>query len=559
MVQQQLNGFSFAQMVSAGARHLVRMAKKVDALNVFPVPDGDTGTNMSLTFSAGSEEMTRRQSEHIGQTASALSRGLLMGARGNSGVILSQLFRGLAKEIREKEVITVREFAKALQRGVDTAYKAVIKPVEGTILTVAREAAKHGTTVSSRVEDFVSLMEEVVQAAKKSLANTPELLPVLKQTGVVDAGGQGLVYIYEGFLAGLTGEREPEADEEDSISIDSLTELAHRQSAQAHLATEDIAFGYCTEFIVQTSPATAVDFNEDTFREACGAYGDSLLVVRDDDLVKVHIHTEEPLKLLDFATQYGDIRTAKIENMREQHRAIVGSEAEETAALAARDDGVEKAYGIVAVAMGKGTAEIFRSLGVDYVLEGGQTMNPSTDMIVKAMNDIRAKQYIILPNNGNVVMAAEQAAAVAEQPVTVIPSKSVPQGLSAMLAFNADASSEENWEAMCETIENVKSGQVTYAVRDTEVDGMTIKEGDFLGIADGEIKVSHPDMAATAESLLLGMVDDNTEIVTILFGQDVTNAQAASLGDAVTDKYPDVEVEIHNGEQPLYYYLFAVE
>ena len=552
MTQHELDGQMFAQIVSTGAQHLSQTAKQVDALNVFPVPDGDTGTNMNLTLTSGVEEMSRTQSSHIGQVAAALSRGLLMGARGNSGVILSQLFRGFAKEIRDKEAITPREFAQALQQGVDTAYKAVIKPVEGTVLTVAREAAKHGRSEANSVTDLTELMEAVLKAAKESLNKTPELLPVLKQTGVVDAGGQGLVYIYEGFLAGLKGETVPDKQTE-SLPIETLTELAHQQSAQSHLATEDIEFGYCTEFIIQTLTEKQVDhpFNEDSFRQSLSERGDSLLVVADDDLVKVHIHTEEPLKVIEYGLQFGDIRTVKIENMREQHRAIVGEETSEPSE--------KKRYGIVAVAMGDGIANIFRSLGVDRVIAGGQTMNPSTEDIVKALKKIPADHYIILPNNGNVVMAAEQAGNVIEQPVTVIPSKTVPQGLSAMLTFDADAEAEENRVNMSESVKHVKTGQVTYAVRDSQVDGLTIKEGDFLGIADGTIKASEPSLTETAEQLLLGMVTEDVEIVTVLYGEETDEEQAEQLEKFLTERFPDLEVEVHHGGQPLYYYLFAVE
>lgn len=556
MAQHELDGQMFAHIVSMGATHLSKTAKQVDALNVFPVPDGDTGTNMNLTLTSGVEEMNRKKSGHIGQVANALSRGLLMGARGNSGVILSQLFRGFAKEVQNKETISARDFAKALQHGVDTAYKAVIKPVEGTVLTVAREAAKHGRNAAKNVTDIAELMEEVVQAAKKSLEKTPEMLPVLKQTGVVDAGGQGLVYIYEGFLAGLKGEEVPETHE-GTLSIDTLAEVAHRQSAQSHLATDDIEFGYCTEFIIQTIPEKTESnpFEEESFRQSLSEHGDSLLVVADDDLVKVHIHTEEPLKLIEYGLTYGEIRTVKIENMREQHRAIVDKDVKHTE----QEDGETKRYGIVAVAMGDGIADIFRSLGVDEVIEGGQTMNPSTEDIVKALEKVRAEHYIILPNNGNVVMAAEQAGEVMERPVTVIPSKTVPQGLSAMLAFNPDAEAEENRTTMLETVKHVKTGQVTYAVRDSQVDGLTIKEGDFLGIADGKIKTSQPSLTETAQELLKEMVSGDAEIVTVFYGEETEVEQVEELEHFLAEQFPDIEIEVHNGGQPLYYYLFAVE
>lgn len=561
MAHHELDGHIFTQIVAMGAQFLSQKVKQVDALNVFPVPDGDTGTNMNLTLTTGIEEMKRNESRRVGQVAGALSRGLLMGARGNSGVILSQLFRGFAKAINENEIITSREFALALQQGVDTAYKAVIKPVEGTVLTVAREAARHARKTASTATDITLLMEETVQAAKKTLAETPEMLPVLKQTGVVDAGGQGLVYIYEGMLAALKGETAPEIDDP-SVPIDALTELAHQQSAQSHLATEDIKHGFCTEFILQLTPIQPENdaFDEAAFRDTLSQQGDSLLVVADDDLVKVHIHTENPLELIAYGAKYGEIRTAKIENMREQHRAIV--EADVTHNELQSDEQLpneRKRYGIVAVAMGAGIADIFRSLGVDEVIEGGQTMNPSTEDIIKALQKIRAEHYIILPNNSNVVMAAQQAGQVMDQPVTVVPSKTVPQGFAAMLAFNQDAAPAENETAMSEMVGQVQTGQVTYAVRDSQIDGFNIKEGDYLGIADGKILASQTTLTETAKELLTEMVTDDTEIVTVFFGQETNAEQVRQIERFISDKFSDVEVEVHNGGQPLYYFLFAVE
>lgn len=552
MTHEEMDGRLFVHVVKAGAEHLLRKVEHVDALNVFPVPDGDTGTNMNLTLSTGVDEMRRSPTAHIGEMAGMLSRGLLLGARGNSGVILSQLFRGFAAEIKDKETVTSRDFAKALQNGVDTAYKAVIKPVEGTVLTVARKAASHATDIARKETELATFMEEVVSAAKKALDETPELLPILKQTGVVDAGGQGLVYIYEGFWAALSGERIPESSE-DTVPLASLTELAHQQSAQAHIDTGEIAFGYCTEFIVQLTPEgrNSQPFDEASFRNALSERGDSLLVVTDDDLVKVHIHTEEPLKLIEYGSSFGDIRTAKIENMREQHRAIVEKDKDDASAL--------QAYGTVVVAQGDGMAEIFRSLGADEVIQGGQTMNPSTEDIAKALRKIPAEQYIVLPNNSNVVMAAEQAGEMIGRPVTVIPSKTIPQGLSAILAFNREAGAGENKEMMLDAIRNVISGEVTHAVRDSHIGPFHIKEGDYLGIADGEIQASAPTLASTVEQLLQKMVVPDAEIVTVFYGRDTEEAQAEALERYITEQFPDVEVEMHYGGQPLYYYLIAVE
>lgn len=548
MANRELDGIAFKDIVSLGARLLSQRAKDVDALNVFPVPDGDTGTNMSLSLASGVEEMKRQPSPHIGEVAHALSRGLLMGARGNSGVILSQLIRGFAKEIRHCETITVLEFALALQRGVDTAYQAVIKPVEGTILTVARDAASRGVTVARETEDIQIFFSEVLKAAQESLQRTPERLPILKQTGVVDAGGQGLVYFYEGMLAGLTGgNRLITANE--TIQLQSLTEHAHQKTAQSNIATEDIPFGYCTEFIIEL----ASDFDENAFRDYLNARGDSLLYVRDDSLIKVHIHTEEPLKIVEYGTTFGDLRTVKIENMRAQHRAIVEGDAVQP------ERRPIKRYGIVAVAVGKGIADVFQSLGVDEVIEGGQTMNPSTEHIVNALNKINAEHLIVLPNNSNIVMAAEQAAKVVKRPTTVIPSKTIPQGLAAMLAFNPDASLEENEKTMREAVTRVVTGQVTYAVRDSQVSDMAIKKGDYIGIEDGEIRVHGPTLNGTAEDLLTALVSDEHEIVTIFYGEDVDEQQAESLKSFAVERFPHLEVELLNGKQPLYYYLFAVE
>lgn len=548
MANRELDGIAFKDIVSLGARLLSQRAKDVDALNVFPVPDGDTGTNMSLSLASGVEEMKRQPSPHIGEVAHALSRGLLMGARGNSGVILSQLIRGFAKEIRYCETITVLEFALALQRGVDTAYQAVIKPVEGTILTVARDAASRGVAVAKETEAIQIFFSEVLKAAQESLQRTPERLPILKQTGVVDAGGQGLVYFYEGMLAGLRGGNRLITTNE-TIQLQSLTEHAHQKTAQSNIATEDIPFGYCTEFIIEL----ASDFDENAFRDYLNASGDSLLYVRDDSLIKVHIHTEEPLKIVEYGTTFGDLRTVKIENMRAQHRAIVEGDTVQ------REHRPIKRYGIVAVTVGKGIADVFQSLGVDEVIEGGQTMNPSTEHIVNALNKINAEHLIVLPNNSNIVMAAEQAAKVVKRPTTVIPSKTIPQGLAAMLAFNPDASLEENEKTMREAVTRVVTGQVTYAVRDSQVNDMAIKKGDYIGIEDGEIRVHGPSLNGTAEDLLTALVSDEHEIVTIFYGEDVDDQQAESLKSFAVERFPHLEVELLNGKQPLYYYLFAVE
>lgn len=579
-----LDGTDFFQMVLAGAGNLAANVNRVNALNVFPVPDGDTGTNMNLTMTSGVEELKRRQNQHLGKAAEALSKGLLMGARGNSGVILSQLFRGFAKSVQELESANAQQFAAALQNGVDTAYKAVVKPVEGTILTVSREAAKHAVAVTRRFPDVAELMGEVVQAGNLALSRTPEQLPVLKQVGVVDAGGQGLMCIYEGFLAALTGAvpaapvQIPAAAAPDKP----VQTAAHREgkhSAQSMLSTEDIEFGYCTEFIVTLVPGkvSGYVFEESDFRQELGKMGDSLLVVADDDLVKVHVHAEYPGNVMNYAMNFGDLTKIKIENMRDQHTHILMADEYEfmapqsdIAALkpipvhgpaAGLEVGKEASrYGFVSVAMGDGVTEIFSSLGVNAVLSGGQTMNPSTEDIVNAVKGVQAPVVYVLPNNSNIVMAAKQAADLVEdKTLVVIPTKSIPQGMAAMLAFDESAEPEENTEAMLRAIAGVHSGQVTFAVRDTSIDGIEIKEGDFIGIHDSKIVTANRDLREACRNLLDSMLESGGEVVTILTGEEANEADTDSIKAYLKEQHGDAEVEVHYGGQPLYAYLIAVE
>nr|WP_246860854.1 DAK2 domain-containing protein [Bacillus sp. REN3] len=543
-------------MVIQGANHLSANARYVDALNVFPVPDGDTGTNMNLSMTSGAKEVKNNVQEHVGKVGAALAKGLLMGARGNSGVILSQLFRGFAKAIENKSTITAKDFAAALDAGVKTAYKAVMKPVEGTILTVAKDAAKHAVATARTHDDLVGLMEEVLKEAKASLNRTPDLLPVLKEVGVVDSGGQGLVFVYEGFLAELKGEKLP--DSPSSLpNMNELINAEHHKSVQSHMNTEDIEFGYCTEFMVRLEGKAP--FSEENFRQDLSSYGDSLLVIADEEVVKVHIHSEQPGEVLTYGQKYGSLINMKIENMRQQHSNIVG---ETTTPLRSESDVPKKEkqeYGIVAVSMGPGIAELFRSIGANAVIEGGQTMNPSTEDIVKAIKEVNARKVIILPNNKNIIMAAEQAAEVAEEEVIVIPSKTVPQGLTALLSFNPSAGSPANKEAMTEALSHVKTGQLTYAVRDTSIDGLEISKGDFMGIADGKIVLKDQDRVKAARNLLGKMLDDESEILTILKGEDASQEDVDSLVEYVENEFKDVEIEVHNGEQPLYAFIFAIE
>jgi DAK2 domain fusion protein YloV len=570
-----INGNDFITMVLAGAESLRNNVDRVNGLNVFPVPDGDTGTNMNLTLTSGVEELKKKPSSHIGKAADALSKGLLMGARGNSGVILSQLFRGFAKSVHDLEYIQAQQFAAALQQGVDTAYKAVVKPVEGTILTVSKEAAKHAIQYR-RGGDILDLMQEVLHKAKDALARTPEQLPVLKQVGVVDAGGQGLVCIYEGFVAALKGE--PIGDKEgflvraaSAVPAMNLAREAHSRPAQAYMSTEDIEFGYCTEFMVTVvkDKVKGLEFAEGPFRDQLGKLGDSLLVVADEELVKVHIHAEYPGEVMNLAMKYGDLSRIKIENMRVQHTHILeeaieafGGSMPERASVApvVAPAKVNKPYGFVAVAMGAGISDIFSSVGVDVVLSGGQTMNPSTEDIVNAVNRIDANTVYVLPNNSNIILAAQQAKDLVEgKTLVVIPAKTIPQGLAAILAFQDSVEPAVNTEMMTVALKRVKSGQVTYAVRDTNMDGIDIKQGHFIGIEEGRIVSSDPSLMDACKKLLQEMIEDGSEIVTILSGEDAKEEDTEELEAFIHEMYPEIEIELHPGGQPLYAYIFSVE
>ncbi|WP_099352384.1 DAK2 domain-containing protein [Fredinandcohnia onubensis] len=555
-----LDGKRFAKMVLLGATHLSNNAKMVDALNVFPVPDGDTGTNMNLSMTSGAKEVKNNVTPHIGKVGASLARGLLMGARGNSGVILSQLFRGFSKAIEQKETLTAVEFAHAFENGVETAYKAVMKPVEGTILTVARDAAKRAVEVAKNETDIIIVMAELVKEAKASLDRTPDLLPVLKEVGVVDSGGQGLLLVYEGFLSELKGE----TIDNMSISSPSMNELVnaeHHKSVQSHMNTEDIVFGYCTEFMVkfEAEKISKNPFAEEQFRNDLSRYGDSLLVISDDDIVKVHIHSEQPGEVLSYGQRYGSLIKMKIENMREQHTAIL-NEDETQSPVQVKSNKEKEKYAIITVAMGSGITELFKSIGAHVVIEGGQTMNPSTEDFVKAMESVHAENFILLPNNKNIIMAAEQAASVVEANVVVVPSRTVPQGMSALLAFNPSGELEANQSSMTDALSNVKTGQITYAVRDTNIDGIDISKDDFMGIAEGKIVVTDKDKLKAAKDLLAKIISvEEDEIVTIIYGQDASEDDVNAIVEYLEDEYEDIEVEVHNGDQPLYAFIFSVE
>ncbi|KXT87216.1 Dihydroxyacetone kinase family protein [Streptococcus parasanguinis] len=546
----------FQEMVQAGATRLNKQAEYVNSLNVFPVPDGDTGTNMGMTIENGAKEVSDRTASTVGEAAGIFAKGLLMGARGNSGVITSQLFRGFSQSVKDKEELDGAALAAAFQSGVEVAYKAVMKPVEGTILTVSRGAAIGAKKKAESTNDAVEVMRAALEGAKTALAKTPDMLPVLKEVGVVDSGGQGLVFIYEGFLSALTGEFI--ASEEFQATPATMSEMInaeHHKSVAGHVATEDIKFGYCTEIMValKQGPTYVKDFDYDEFRNYLNNLGDSLLVVNDDEIVKVHVHTEDPGLVMQEGLKYGSLVKVKVDNMRNQHEAQVEKEERQAKPVE------EKEYAIIAVVAGDGLADIFKAQGVDYIISGGQTMNPSTEDFVKAVEELNARNIIILPNNKNILMAAQSAAEVIDQPAAVVETKTIPQGLTSLLAFDESKSIEENYERMSASLGDVVSGSVTTAVRDTTIDGLEIHENDNLGMVDGKIVVSNPDMMETLEETFAHMLDEDSEIVTIYVGEDGSEELADELAQALAEKYEDVEVEIHQGGQPVYPYLFSVE
>ena len=550
----------FRAMVEIGEMRLSENAEFVNSLNVFPVPDGDTGTNMMLSFKSGAERVANSTATTVGDLAQDLAKGLLMGARGNSGVILSQLFRGFSKAVIGKEEITGEELAQAFTNGVETAYKAVMKPVEGTILTVARESAKRGVRKLETSNDIIEVMGSVLRGAEKSLAKTPDLLPVLKEVGVVDSGGQGLVFIYNGFFEALTGEAIP-VQSLQSNKID-LTSVAHHESGvdYEHVSTGDIKFGYCTEIMVKIGEGeTVVDtFDYDTFRNYLNELGDSLLVVADDEIIKVHVHTERPGEVMNYGQRFGSLMKVKVDNMRLQHEEVLKTDYSAKVKEAAQKQKAE--YGIVAVAAGEGVQELFKSMGVTTIINGGQTMNPSTEDILQAVKEAHAEKVIVLPNNKNIQMAANQAAEVSEDAaVAVVATRTISEGLASLLAFNPEASLEENKAAMSEQMALVSSGQITNAVRDTNIDGVEIKKDDFMGIVDGKILVSIADRKEATLATVEKMIDEDSEILTIIYGEDAEASEVEEITEAVEAKYPDVEVEVHEGNQPVYTYLLSVE
>lgn len=546
----------FQEMVQAAATRLGKQAEYVNSLNVFPVPDGDTGTNMSMTMDNGAKEVADKPASTVGEVGQILSKGLLMGARGNSGVITSQLFRGFGQSIKSKEELTGKDLAQAFQMGVEVAYKAVMKPVEGTILTVSRGAATAALKKADLTDNAIEVMQAALDGAKGALAKTPDLLPVLKEVGVVDSGGQGLVFIYEGFLSALNGDYVASEDfKATPANMSEMIKAEHHKSVAGHVATEDITYGYCTEIMValKQGPTYVKEFNYDEFQGYLSGLGDSLLVVNDDEIVKVHVHTEDPGLVMQEGLKYGSLIKIKVDNMRNQHEAQVQKIDNEPTKAEAKE------FGLIAVVAGDGLAEIFKAQGIDYVISGGQTMNPSTEDIVKAIEAVNAKQVIILPNNKNIFMAAQSAAEVVDIPAAVVETRTIPQGFTSLLAFDPSKTLEDNVADMTASLSDVVSGSVTLAVRDTTIDGLDIHENDFLGMVDGSIVVSNPDMEATLKTTFDHMIDEDSEIVTIFIGEDGSSEVAQGLADYLEKTYEDIEVELHQGDQPVYPYLMSVE
>ncbi|HHW9637120.1 TPA: fatty acid kinase catalytic subunit FakA [Staphylococcus aureus] len=545
----KINGKLFADMIIQGAQNLSNNADLVDSLNVYPVPDGDTGTNMNLTMTSGREEVENNLSKNIGELGKTFSKGLLMGARGNSGVILSQLFRGFCKNIESESEINSKLLAESFQAGVETAYKAVMKPVEGTILTVAKDAAQAAVEKANNTEDCIELMEYIIVKANESLENTPNLLAVLKEVGVVDSGGKGLLCVYEGFLKALKGEKV-----EAKVAKLDKDEFVHDEhDFHGVINTEDIIYGYCTEMMVRFGKNKKA-FDEQEFRQDMSQFGDSLLVINDEEIVKVHVHTEYPGKVFNYGQQYGELIKLKVENMREQHREVIRKE-QHTAKP--KMETVETA--IITISMGEGISEIFKSMGATHIISGGQTMNPSTEDIVKVIEQSKCKRAIILPNNKNILMASEQAASIVDAEAVVIPTKSIPQGISALFQYDVDATLEENKAQMADSVNNVKSGSLTYAVRDTKIDGVEIKKDAFMGLIEDKIVSSHSDQLTTVTELLNEMLAEDSELLTVIIGQDAEQAVTDNMINWIEEQYPDVEVEVHEGGQPIYQYFFSVE
>ncbi|MCD8028317.1 MAG: DAK2 domain-containing protein [Erysipelotrichaceae bacterium] len=550
-----IDGQMFKKMIETGATVLHNNHLEIDALNVFPVPDGDTGTNMSLTFSNGAQEVEKLESNNVGDIAKTLSKGLLMGARGNSGVILSQIFRGFSMSVQGKREIDAVELAEAFKNGAKVAYKAVMRPVEGTILTVIRESSNATIKYAQPDMEIEDVFSYLVKQAEISLDNTPELLPVLKEVGVVDSGGAGLLLILTGFMAALAGERIHRVDIQGEGKKEALVEVENE--------SED-AYGYCTEFIFRIDPHKLKAFKEDNLRNELERLpGNSIVVVQDEDIVKVHVHTLKPGNALNVAQRYGEFIKLKIENMQEQHNHIIEMNdtpaAKAKATLTSPKD-EEKEVAIISVAAGEGVKDMFLELYCDYVVSGGQTMNPSTEDIVAAIREVKAKHVIILPNNSNIVMTAQQTVDILEGEVDVhvIPSKSIPQGLSACIMYNPEVSLEDNLKEMNDAINNVKTGQVTFAIKDTVIDGLDIKANQYMALCEKEIKACVPSKVDALKATLDGLVDEESEIITLIYGEDVNAEEVKEAEDYIAENF-EAEVEVTDGKQPVYSFIIGVE
>ena len=565
MTVTKITNLEFGKMVQAAAAKLNAQAEFINSLNVFPVPDGDTGTNMSMSMASGAKYEREATSTNVGDLAQALAKGLLMGARGNSGVILSQIFRGFAKGCADKQELSAKDFVDAYANGAQTAYKAVMKPTEGTILTVVRESAQAGLNeVKAGNDDLVDIMEKIYDASEEALKKTPDLLPVLKEVGVVDSGGQGLVFVLQAFYESLSGKvAESDLVKPDNAQIDEMINAKHHQSAQGKLDPNDIKYGYCTQMMVRIGRGKQVTqkFDYDTFYNYLAKLGDSLLVINDDEVVKVHVHTEFPGKVLSWGQQFGDLQTVKVDNMRWQQEEIMEKDEGEPTPLEKAKEAEKPALdtAVIAVASGDGIAKLLESLGVTHVINGGQTMNPSIQEIAEAINESGAKQALVLPDNGNIFMAADQAAEVADIPTKVVHAKTIAQGMSAMLEFNPEADLAENQANMEGNLDMVKSGEVTNAVRDTTIDGQTIKKDDFMGIVDGKIVNTAADVKTAAIEMVKQMLDEDSEIVTILYGVDGDKETAEAIKEAILAVDDELDVQIYDGGQPVYPYLISVE
>ena len=554
MAVKTINTELFRKMFLAGAANLEAKKEFINELNVFPVPDGDTGTNMTLTIMSAAKEVQSLENADMLTIAKAISSGSLRGARGNSGVILSQLLRGFTKEIREHKEIDAVILAKACERATATAYKAVMKPKEGTILTVAKGISRKAEELAETTEDLEVFIPEVIKYAEEVLAQTPEMLPVLKEAGVVDSGGQGLLEVIHGAYDAFLGKEIDYA----AIEASGGTKMV-KPSQQAEA---DIKFGYCTEFIIMTEKEFT-DKNEAEFKAYLESIGDSIVCVADDDIVKIHVHTNDPGLAIQKALTYGQLSRMKIDNMREEHQEKLIKDAEKAAAQQASEKKKKEPrqpVGFIAVSIGEGMNEIFRELGADYIIEGGQTMNPSTDDMLSAIDEVNADHIFILPNNKNIILAANQAQSLTDdKDIIVIPTKTVPQGITAIISYMPEADVDTNIEALEEAIKNVKTGQVTYAVRDTHIDDKEIHEGDIMGIGDRGILAVGQSVEETTKEMLAQLVDEESELISLYFGQDVLEEDAENFAQEVEELYPDVDVDVHMGGQPIYYYVLSVE